>query len=255
MQVLKCDLPKTLEELEISLFADEHIGDPSCDLDHLKARIEYVKTHDNVYAILNGDIINNATKTSVSDTYSETLNPQGQIDLATELFMPIKHKILFSNGGNHEARTYKKEGIDPGYVIANNLGLGAKYSPVATLLFIRFGTNDRNRKHLYTVYATHGSGGGRKEGAKIIRLCDLAAIVDADVYIHSHTHLPIITKEDFYRVSFSNSSVAPVTKLFVNTSANLNYGGYGETMGCKPASKDRPRVFLNGKVKDAKAML
>ena len=34
-----------------------------------------------------------------------------------------------------------------------------------------------------------------KEGrAKAIRLADMACIVDADIYIHSHTHLPMIMK-------------------------------------------------------------
>ena len=44
----------------------------------------------------------------------------------------------------------------------------------------------RLRQMCYTIYTTHGRGGGRKEGAKAIRLADMASIVDADIYIHSH---------------------------------------------------------------------
>ena len=33
--------------------------------------------------------------------------------------------------------------------------------------------------------------------AKAIRLADMASIVDADIYIHSHTHLPMIMKQAY----------------------------------------------------------
>ena len=98
----------------------------------------------------------------------------------------------------------------------------------------------------YSLYINHGSGGGRKEGAKAIRLADMASIVDADVYIHSHTHLPMIMKQGFYRTCEANRSVAPVSKLFVNTAAALDYGGYGEIQEYKPTSKDTPAIYLDG---------
>ena len=118
--------------------------------------------------------------------------------------------------------------------MCSQLGITEKYSPTTALLFIRFGkANAHGRKEgrqLYTAYVTHGSGGGRKEGGKVNRLADLASIVDADIYIHSHTHLPVVFKESFFRTSASNSSVALVDKLFVNTAASLNYGGYTHTL-------------------------
>ena len=113
----------------------------------------------------------------------------------------------------------------------------------------------RHRRQLYTIYVTHGSGGGRREGGKVSKLADLASIVDADIYIHAHTHLPLIFKESFFRVSASNSSVAPAEKLFVNTSAALNYGGYGDTQGFKPASTRAPVIYLCGTQQDMWAKL
>lgn len=247
MKTIKVNLSKDLTDIDLYIFADEHIGDPHCDMKYLKERINYVKDHDNVYAILDGDLMDNATKTSVSDTYIQEYNPQESMDMLVELFKPIKHKILAITSGNHEARTYKKEGIDIMKNVADRLGLINRYDPISTLLFLRFGIGERNRRKLYTLYITHGAGGGRKEGAKAIRLADLASICDADIYIHAHTHLPLTMKEDFIRVSTSNSSISTVTKLFVNSSANLKYGGYGEALGCKPASLTKPVIHLNRK--------
>ena len=255
MRNIKIDLSKEINNLDVYIFADEHIGDPHANIKYLKERIEYVKTHPNAYAILNGDLMDNATKTSVSDSYSQDYNPQQQMDMLVEMFKPIKNKILCITQGNHEARTYKKEGIDIMKNVAGRLGLDNRYSPESILLFLRFGNNNRNRRQLYTFYVTHGSGGGRKEGAKAIRLADLACIVDSDIYIHAHTHLPMIFKENFVRVSESNSTSSMVTKLFVNSSANLEYGGYGEVMGCKPASMDKPVIHLCGVKKHLTATL
>jgi antirestriction protein ArdC len=48
-------------------------------------------------------------------------------------------------------------------------------------------------------------------------------------------------------VSRSNSTVELVDKLFVNTAAALDYGGYGDKAGFKPASKSSPVIYLDGK--------
>ena len=117
------ELSSDIDNLELAIFADEHIGDPFCDMKYLRERIEYVKSNDNVYCLLNGDIMDNATTTSVGDTYTQIYSPEQQIDLITELFLPIKDKILGITKGNHEHRSYKKEGIDVMKFVARNLGL------------------------------------------------------------------------------------------------------------------------------------
>lgn len=246
--------------IEIHTFADLHIGDTSCDKEKIRERIEAVKAKENAFVILNGDIMNNATKTSVSDCYAEEIPPMEQMERFVSLFEPIKDKILAVTSGNHENRTYNKEGIDLTAVACKQLGIADKYSKSGALIFVKFGKgvkheNDRASKQLYTIYCTHGSGGGRKEGAKAIRLADMANIVDADCYIHSHTHLPMVMKQGFYRVDRLNGTANKVDKLFVNTSAMLDYGGYGQTFEFKPSSKDCPVIYLYSKQRRMEAKL
>ena len=258
MKVIKIDLSSELENVELHVFADEHIGDEHCDTKRLMERIEYVKNTPNAYCILNGDILDNVTKTSIGDVYTQEFNPMGQLARAVEIFEPIKNKIICISHGNHENRTYKKEGINLSALIATQLGLQDYYTPTSALIFLRFGKSKNNSgksKQCYTIYSLHGSGGGRKEGAKAIRLADMTSIIDCDIYIHSHTHLPMIMKQAFHRVDTSNSAVALVDKLFVNTAANLNYGGYGDRMGYKPASKRSPVIYLDGLKHDMWAKL
>lgn len=260
MKTIKADLPHTLETIQIHTFADEHIGDGHCDMQRLKERIDYVANTENAYCILNGDILDYASRTSIGDIETREFNIMGQLEKAVELFSPIKDKIICITNGNHEARGYRKEGFDMSRMIAMQLGLEDVYSQTSAFVFLRFGTatqnhGKQNAKTLYTLYVNHGSGGGRKEGAKAIRLADMASICDADIFIHSHTHLPMIMKQGFFRVDTQNFAVKNVTKLFVNTASNLDYGGYGASQEYKPNSKDTPVIFLNGKKKEMTATL
>lgn len=260
MKVVKVTLPRTLKNIEIRIFSDLHLGDKHCDVEAIKQEINYVAYTKNCYAILNGDILNNATKTSVSDSYAEMLTPMQQIALFVELFMPIKDKILVLTQGNHENRTYIKEGIDLTQVVAAQLGLEDRYSKTGVVLFLKLGEHkiangSKKVPIVYSFYIIHGSGGGRKEGAKAIRLADMANIVDVDVYIHGHTHLPMVLREGFYRTDMSNCVVKYVDKLFINGSARLNYGGYGEAFEFKPSSIRCPVIHLSGVEKFATADL
>lgn len=255
MKIIKIDLPGELERIELHIFADEHLGDGQCDMKRLVERIEYVKNTPEAYCILNGDLLDNATKTSIGDTYTQTLNPMEQLKKAVDLFSPIKDKVICVTHGNHENRTYKNEGINLSALMAAQLGLRDRYTPTAAVIFLRFGKDGHHRKIRYTLYTLHGSGGGRKEGGKVNRLADMASIIDVDIYIHSHTHLPIIMRQAFHRVDVINSTISLVDKLFVNTAANLNYGGYGEAGEFKPSSKETPVIYLDGKKKSFKAKL
>ena len=254
MDVITADLPRDLDHIEVHVLSDWHIGDLNCKMSEIEAEIEEIRSTRNAYCICNGDLINNATKASVSDMYAETMTPQEQIDTLCEMLDPIKDKILMITRGNHEQRTQRESGIDLSAVIATMLGCIERYSQDGGMLFVRFGRQSEGhkdyrgdvRRQSYTMYVTHGTGGGRKEGAKAIRLADMAAIVDADIYVHSHTHLPMVMKQAFFRVNLQKRMVDSVEKLFVNSGAKLGYGGYGQAKEFKPNSTASPVILLNG---------
>ena len=256
MRSIRCDLPGGFDELQIIPLADMHIGDSCCNFNGIQEQLERIRTTDNVYCILNGDLMDTAIASSIGDTYGANLQPMEQLKACVELFGPIKDKILCITPGNHEGRIYRSDGIDMTALMAAQLGIPDAYTPTTALMFIRFGHDVKhNRKMCYTAYVTHGAGGGRKEGGKINRLADLASIVDADIYIHSHTHLPAAFKTAYYRVNTENSCVIKVDKLFVNTSAHLDYGGYGDRAGYKPNSTDTPTIYLDGHKKRMNALV
>lgn len=259
MFTVTIDRPTDWPNARIHILSDLHIGDAHSDMRTIEARIDAIKNDPRALVVLNGDIMNTATKNSISDIYSETLKPMEAINRAVQLFTPIKGQIIGADTGNHESRVYQQDGIDIMRLVCRELGCEQVYSPEGVLIFLRMGCKPRhecpnNRTDApwtYTIYATHGTGGGRKEGAKAVRLADLAAIVDADIYIHSHTHLPMVMKEAFFRTDIQNQKVRCVEKLFVNDASSTTYGGYGQTYGLKPTSQSSPVIHLRG---DRKAM-
>lgn len=247
------------KEIKILPLADLHIGDPNCNFRKVQEYIKYIKDNDNVFTLLNGDLMDTAIRTSLGDVYHAELNPMEQLKHCVAIFEPIKGKILSVDPGNHELRVAKNDSVCMTEIMCRQLGIGELYAPTSALLFIRFGEDaisaHRHRPMLYSIYHVHGSGGGRMEGGKVNRLLQLSNIVDADVYIHSHSHLPAIVKTGYYRVNAGNSSVSKVDKLFVNTAATLDYGGYGELQSYKPTSIEMPVIILNGTRHDMKAVL
>jgi predicted phosphodiesterase len=262
MKCIKNDLPEELTKIEIEIFSDLHLGSRKCDYKAIQKRIERVKENEYVYAIILGDVLNNSTKSSVGDVYSEELTPMQEVQKATMLFAPIKDKILGVCSGNHERRSYKTEGVDLLYFMCAELGIADRYDYCSCLLFIRFGnysryanSNSNKRKMCYTLYMTHGDGqGGRTIGGKANGLQRRGQIVDADVVVTGHTHAPFAFRDCCYKIDLQNSCIVKREQLFVNASATLQYEEYAELYGMRPSSEQSPVVILNGTKKEMLAI-
>lgn len=237
MQIINTDLSSVQSgEIIIVPMSDLHIGDPLSDWRLIQQRVEYIHTHDNVYCVLDGDLIDNATRTSIGDIYGQRLNPMESVKTISTLLTPIRDKILAACPGNHEHRTYRSDGIDITEMICSNLGIVDRYSPTTALVTIK------TAKNTYTLYITHGSGGGRKAGGKVNRLLDLAQIVDADIYLMGHTHTPTATRQAI--MERRGNRLIQADRLFVITAAALTYGGYADAQGYAPASLINPTIHL-----------
>ena len=221
--------------------------------------IAYIRDTPNVFCVLNGDLMNCAIKSAISNCYAP-ISPMQELEKCVEIFAQIAHKVVCVVPGNHEERHFRTNGIDVTRLFCQQLGIEDRYSPTVAFVFLRFGhqadTSRRNRPMLYTMYVTHGNGGGRKDGSKIQRLADYATICDADIYIAGHTHLGAGFKKGFARANPTQSSITYGTHLFVNTCASIDYdGSYGERGGFDVPCLDRPLIYLNGTRKEMRALI
>lgn len=233
---------------QILPLGDMHIGDEYCDFHGIQEAIQYIRDNPDCYTILNGDLINNALKTSKSDSYRETMTIENEQDLLIDLLTPIKDKILIMTQGNHEYRTSVLSGIDPLRYVALKLGLidSGRYTDNTYILDIQWGCaygHDNRRLH-YIVYGTHGSNsGGRTMGATANALESMGGIVaNADLYLHSHTHATINYTKPIVVFNTKNGKAELKNRTFFNTNSFVKYGGYGERGGYK-LTDTRPSVL------------
>lgn len=250
MQTIKIDLPETLKSVHLVPLSDAHIGDALADEQAFRSWLRFIQETPNAYCVLNGDLLNNAIRSSVSDTYNEIMSPMEQMVALTIMLRPISDRILCLTMGNHERRTAKESGIDIMRLVARELGIEDRYSSGQAYVFLRFGKTEANghhhRKQLYTMLVTHGSRGGRKDGGKLNALEELVSIADADLYLMGHSHQAMVVPKAYTRVDHANSKIKFVERLFINSGAFLRYGGYGEDSAFDIPSLAKPTIELDG---------
>lgn len=262
------DLGNEPRNITIEIFSDLHIGSTKCDYDEIIRRVKLVEEDPNKYCVILGDVVNNTTKTSVGDVYEEPVSPMNQIKKAVDIFRPIKDKILGVTTGNHERRTYKQDGIDLGYFFCRELGIEDCYDYAGVVIFVRFGkkihaNSYRTRKDgtkplhrergtncgaiTYSMYITHGDGGcGRTVGGKMNALSRRGDMIDTDIVVMGHTHLPATFRECSWKTDNIHKCITQHEQVFVNASATLDHEEYAEIYGMAPSSKRSPVIGLRG---------
>jgi len=240
MKIIKRDLGPDFESIEVVNMGDLHIGDASFDEKLLDKEIKKIREIKNRFVVLNGDLINNAIRNSVSDIYTEQMSPQAQLEFLVKKFEPIKDKILGISQGNHCFRTYKETGIDILKLFAASMNKLDSYDPDGGIIFISFGKNKYRPevRHTASLYFTHI--GGVKAG-----LTKMADVVDVDIYFRGHYHNVETKKMDVFRTDKRYKTIRKETKVFVQNGACLAYGGYLQMKGFAPGSSVFPVVKIN----------
>lgn len=240
-------------DLTIIPISDVHIGAK----EHLKREWEMfcdsVLKLPYVYITLGGDLINNATKSSVSNVFDDTMRPREQKKLMVEMLTPIKDRILCAVTGNHERRSTKDVDDDPTYDIMCKLDLEHLYRENIAFIKIRLGNPERNglSNPTYTLAVTHGAGGGILTGGAVNRNERFGYAVDGlDCLIVGHTHKPFITQPSKIVIDTHNNRVSVKPFKVVSSTSWLGYGGYAAQKMLLPASHALQTITLRANKKE-----
>ena len=212
----------------------------------------------NAYIILGGDLINNATRNSVSNVFEETMRPREQKKLIAEMLMPIRDRILCSVSGNHERRSGKDADDDPTYDIMCKLDLEHLYRENMAFVKLQIGNKEGNgyKNPTYMLTVTHGAGGGMLTGGSVNRNERFGYVVDGmDCLIVGHTHKPFVTQPSKIKIDPFNNKVDIKPFKVVSSSSWLNYGGYAAQKMLLPSSHAPQTITLCGNRKDIKVTM
>lgn len=246
----------TYNDAYVIPISDCHIGDKGFTKNSekkLKGYIEWVRKTPNAFIILNGDIINCATRESKSSPFDQNMDLKEQIDKAVELFKPVKDRILGAINGNHENRIADYSGYSPTISICDRLGVS--YLGESALYVIRLGCRKdmRSPRSSFTIYSHHTTGGGNSIGSKMNRVGSMREVVaNADCYCGSHNHMLGVIHGVTQIVNETEAKIDTVRQMLVDTGGYLEWNEtYAEKMMLAPLKVGSPRIhFIVKRKKD-----
>lgn len=245
-------------QIKVYPIADVHFG----ALSHMEAEwerfVSALAQDESAYVILNGDLINNNTRSAVGSPWDDTVRPREQKRQMVEYLKPIRDRILCITSGNHERRSAKDADDDPTYDIAAKLDLEDLYRPDAAFVKIGLGsrgvndTQKRKPQATYCFAVTHGAGGGIYTGATVNRNERWGNVIDGiDGLIVGHTHKGTVTRPAKLVVDPQNSRVRVQEYVVISCVAWQNYSGYPLQKMLLPSVAARPQViYLDDKAKN-----
>jgi len=170
---------------------DIHYGSKKCDTKYFEDTINWIKKQKEILVIGMGDYcdcINPIDKRydyRVIDEY----RPSEQYAYIYKWFDKIKDKIIGLHSGHHGDTLTTREFNDPDLDLAKSLGV--KYLGWEALTLLRFERKVKNENRAianFTLYSTHGNGGGGTVGMALNKIIAKSRSNDADIYLMGHLH-------------------------------------------------------------------
>lgn len=249
IRIIVKELPGDWVKAEIYSVSDLHVGDVLFHHVEFQRFIEYILEEPYRFVLINGDIINNNLVNSQGSPYEDIISPNDQKKEIKRMLLPVKDRTVAMTGGNHEWRTKKLVGLDITEEIAEQLDV--PYNEDEVFVKIAIGKTHNNKKHIYTIYMTHGSGGGKKAGGTLNNLEDLSKNIFADIYVVGHGHKRIGHKALFRMPDLRNGKITEIPQLYTSSAGWLSYGGYPVRKMYRPQIRGAHPITIYGDRKEA----
>jgi calcineurin-like phosphoesterase family protein len=230
---------------------DIHYGSASCDVGLLDEVISEVRQNPKARWVGIGDYVEAIAPNDKRwhaggvDKDVVSLDCEGKIGdayvhkLATKL-RPIADQCIAFGMGNHEEVFGRHYYTDLCERTLKEMGVPLDvYTGWACLTRIVF--ESRGRRVPIRIYHSHGWQGGRMDGAKVNQMQRLLAWVDADIYLHGHSHSRFVVPVDRLRTNQSFTKVKADRTYVAHTGSFLKTYqkdtiSYAERAGYPPTS-------------------
>lgn len=241
---------------------DIHLGSANCDKDRMWQTVNAIRSDPLARWVGMGDYcewITPKDKRWQGGGIDEAIIDQGALGRIGDVYVekiasilrPIMDKCLAFGIGNHEERFEIEHETNLCQRILQESGApGDLYSGWAGLTRILWQrASERSGRAQTIIYHSHGWQAGRMDGAKINQMERLPAWVQADIYLHGHSHSSFVKpvarlKYDgrFERIAVDVAYTAH-TGSFLRT-YQQDQRGYGEVKGYPPTVMGPPRFRI-----------
>lgn len=246
-------------DITIIPISDVHLGSPGCMEQEFIKFIQKVAETPNVYLTLGGDLIDNGTRSSVTNPFRATMPPSQQKKEMANILAPVRDRIICLIPGNHERRSGKDADDDPVYDIAAKLDIEHLYRENICFVKIQMGVAETKNGHknngkfrpTYVLAVTHGAGGGILTGGAVNRNERFGYVLDnVDALIVGHTHKPFSTQPGKIFVDTKNNLVSVKPFRVISSTSWLEYGGYAAQKMLLPTTHCLQTLTLCGNRKE-----
>lgn len=240
------------EGLILLPITDVHLGNKHANIAYFKKFVDYILKIPNCVTILNGDLAETATKSSVGMAmFEEDMNIPDQINNLYEILKPLADagKILGMGPGNHEERVANLIGINPMQILADKLGV------------VYFGYQGFFRIVVngipYKCAFHHGAGGGGTMGSKVNTSMKMNKVIaNADLYFSGHTHGRFSHEDIIYVMDEESDELVAQKRLYVVGGSFVEYwGAYPEMKALAPSITGLVRCQLCPDRKDIRVIV
>lgn len=250
------------DDAYLMVLGDLHIGDKAFGAKSrklLEDNIKWVADNENCMVILNGDLLNTATRSSKTSPFEQDMTLEEQIAEAAKLLSPIKDRIIGAVMGNHERRVMDFAGFDPTIAILTMLHLDLEevYFKFCGIIKLKIGTRmsrgSEVNKVAYTIAFHHTTGGGKLIGSKLNRVDQMthSTVANADLYLGSHNHSLSTANKIVNEFNPYSETVEQRKQTLVSCGGYLEWNdSYAEAMQLEPVSMGSPKIHFSGTKKD-----
>ncbi len=210
-----------------------------------------------MYLVLGGDLIDNGTRSGVTNVFRATMSPSAQKKEMANILSEVRDRCLCFVPGNHERRSGKDADDDPMYDIAAKLDLEHLYRENIAFVKIQMGKNRKevgsvgDKRPTYMLTVVHGSGGGILTGGSVNRGERFGYVIDGmDALIVGHTHKPFTTQPGKIYIDPRNNKVSVKPFKVISSTSWLEYGGYAAQKMLLPTTHCLNTLTLRGDHKE-----
>lgn len=241
------------DDITIIPISDVHLGAKEHKQREWELFCASVLKEPHTYITLGGDLLNNATRNSVSNIFEETMRPSEQKKLMAKMLEPLRDRIICGVTGNHERRSGKDADDDPTYDIMCKLDIEHLYRENIAFVKIQIGRQEANgqKNPTYKIAVLHGAGGGGQTGSSVNKNERFGYTIDGlDMLIVGHSHKPGITQPFKLVFDCQNNRISQKPFKVVTSTSWLDYGGYAAQKMMTPGGFVKQKITLCGDHKE-----
>jgi hypothetical protein len=221
-------VPDSWPHISLAPWYDVHQGHSLHAAPLFKRHVKWFMEKPYVLGWNGGDFFENVVEGSPGQ-WSQTEIPDEQFKHAVDILGPMRSKLLFAIPGNHEARTFRRAGIDIARLLADKVDI--PYFPDYCFCTIKW------RGLKFRICAHHGTGAAASPGGQRNAARKDMPWVGADMYWTGHLHQPIA--DVVYRADYDQQTDRMVSRssvVIISPSYLRYFGGYGAAKRLSPGS-------------------